>query len=235
MLGIKSKFILLVISILIILTSSSVSGNVSLANRQNKPYLKTNFQDLIIITPSEPDGENGWYTTEPIISINTALPITEISFRIDDGCWTAYTGPFTQNWSDGYHTFEAKAIHCDCGEIYDFIDFKVDTTPPELFTPDIFQCPFSIKAYALDYTSEMNKFEFYCDWRYKHTDSNEPYTWNPDSDEIRGGIHWIKTIAYDNAGNSKSDEITVWIIQSKIISLKTILQRNIFQFLFSNL
>jgi hypothetical protein len=228
-------FILLTISFMFVLISSSVSGTFFIEKRESSTLSNSDPQDLLIITPAEPDGENGWYISEPIISINLDLPISEIYYKIDSGCWMAYTEPFTQTWSDGNHIIEAKAIHCSFGEIYDSIEFKIDTTSPEIFTPEIFQCPFSIEAVALDQTSGMNKFDFYLDRCYKHTDTDEPYTWNPDSDEIHGRFHKIKIIAYDNAGNSKSDIVKVWIIQSKIINLRPIFQKNIFQFLFSNL
>ena len=54
---------------------------------------------------------------------------------------------------------------------------------------------------------EVSKLEFYIDNVLKATVSSEPYVWN--WNDFTFGRHILKVVAYDNFGNSASDEITV--------------------------
>ncbi|HID24949.1 MAG TPA: hypothetical protein EYP23_00570 [Thermoplasmata archaeon] len=56
--------------------------------------------------------------------------------------------------------------------------------------------------------SGMEGVDFYIDGVFKATDTMEPYVWT--WDEKTFGKHTIKVVAYDNAGNHASDEVTVW-------------------------
>ena len=53
-----------------------------------------------------------------------------------------------------------------------------------------------------------SRVEFYLDDELKATDDASPYSWT--WDEFSFGSHTLKVIAYDNAGNSDTDEMTVW-------------------------
>lgn len=64
-----------------------------------------------------------------------------------------------------------------------------------------------IKADASDSKSGINRVEFYIDGSLKETDTSEPYICSFDESS---GTHAITAIAYDNAGNSASDDIVVW-------------------------
>jgi len=55
----------------------------------------------------------------------------------------------------------------------------------------------------------IDKVEFYIDKKLRATDTTEPYTWT--WDERAFGSHMIKVKAYDNAGNSNTARIRVWI------------------------
>ncbi|HEC87039.1 MAG TPA: hypothetical protein ENI49_04135, partial [Thermoplasmatales archaeon] len=55
---------------------------------------------------------------------------------------------------------------------------------------------------------DINHVEFYIDDKFKANDTTEPYVWT--WDEKTFGRHTIKVIAYDNAGNHVSKQITVW-------------------------
>ena len=55
---------------------------------------------------------------------------------------------------------------------------------------------------------DADKVEFYIDDILKATVTSKPFNWT--WDEITIGKHTIKVIAYDDEGNSTSDEITVW-------------------------
>ncbi|MCD6147607.1 MAG: hypothetical protein J7J34_06385, partial [Thermoplasmata archaeon] len=55
----------------------------------------------------------------------------------------------------------------------------------------------------------IEKVEFYVDDELKATLTAEPYSWT--WDETAFFTHTIKVIAYDNAGNTATDEQAVWI------------------------
>jgi len=69
----------------------------------------------------------------------------------------------------------------------------------------------TIEAYILEswyWHGEAESVEFYIDDVLKATVSSEPFSWT--WDDTAFGKHIIKVIAYDDDGNSASDEITVW-------------------------
>jgi outer membrane protein assembly factor BamB len=66
-----------------------------------------------------------------------------------------------------------------------------------------------ITVNATDNQSGMNKVEFYIDDQFVSNDTASPYTWNWN---VRTLLHWnhvIKIIAYNNAGNQTTKEISV--------------------------
>ena len=65
-----------------------------------------------------------------------------------------------------------------------------------------------IRVNATDSGSGINHVEFYIDNKLKANDTTEPYVWI--WSEKTFGRHIVKVIAYDNAENSASDEITIW-------------------------
>ena len=67
----------------------------------------------------------------------------------------------------------------------------------------------NVKVNVDDAESGINKVEFYVDDELKETISTYPYNWMWDEHILLG--HTLKTIVYDNAGNTATDEINVWI------------------------
>ena len=65
-----------------------------------------------------------------------------------------------------------------------------------------------VEVYATDEITGVSRVEFYLDDNFQFSVSSEPYFWAW-NDDIFGKIT-IKVTAYDKAGNSASDEITVW-------------------------
>lgn len=68
----------------------------------------------------------------------------------------------------------------------------------------------TIEVEATNHESGINRVEFYIDNNFQTADFDEPYEWT--WDYLSFGTHQIKAVAYDNAGNYGSNEITVWII-----------------------
>ena len=71
----------------------------------------------------------------------------------------------------------------------------------------------TIEANASDIQSGIDRVEFYIDGKFKGNDTNAPYTYNWDRETIQLRFskhkHVIKVIAYDNAGNSATDQLEV--------------------------
>ena len=69
-----------------------------------------------------------------------------------------------------------------------------------------------IKVDAKDYWVGINNVEFYIDGELKANDTTLPYnyTWKKDRTRFFGHRHTIKIVAYDETGNSATDEIKVW-------------------------
>ncbi|MGA1793309.1 MAG: C25 family cysteine peptidase [Thermoplasmatota archaeon] len=92
--------------------------------------------DLTIsLSPEEPDGDHGWYGTEPLVTISTAgsdlgAPI-DIFYTLE-GQLQEYEGAFFV--PEGLHSIPVFGVDRS-GRISNttFIDLKVDTTPPSTF------------------------------------------------------------------------------------------------------
>lgn len=67
-----------------------------------------------------------------------------------------------------------------------------------------------IEINATDYESGVNKVELSIDDTLQYNCTSEPYRWTWDERTPFRWRHRITVIAFDNAGNSASDEITVW-------------------------
>jgi hypothetical protein len=95
----------------------------------------------ISTVPATPDGENDWFITVPIVTLETTEPNTTILYRWDDETvFTTYTTEFTP--SEGVHVLYYRAIDI-AGNVEPerTAEFKVDTIAPNAtittsFPPD---------------------------------------------------------------------------------------------------
>ncbi|APU14590.1 OmpL47-type beta-barrel domain-containing protein [Actinoalloteichus fjordicus] len=85
-------------------------------------------------TPSEPDGQEGWYTTSPVQitleATDDASDVATTEYRIGDGDWTTYEEPITLT-DDGTHTVDYRSTDT-AGNTEDTqtLDIALDTTAP---------------------------------------------------------------------------------------------------------
>ncbi|APU16158.1 ThuA domain-containing protein [Actinoalloteichus fjordicus] len=85
-------------------------------------------------TPSEPDGQEGWYTTSPVQitleATDDAGDVATTEYRIGDGDWTTYEEPITLT-DDGTHTVDYRSTDT-AGNTEDTqtLDIALDTTAP---------------------------------------------------------------------------------------------------------
>jgi len=82
----------------------------------------------IDISPSRPNGENGWYVSSPKITL-TSEPFADIKYGLNGGAAKDYTGAIYL--ADGNHNLSFYSIDKKGNtEVPRFRDLKVDATPP---------------------------------------------------------------------------------------------------------
>ena len=115
--------------------SIDLYGNVE---RERQSIFKVDLHDPVVeirVEPSEPDGEESWYRTAPLVTLllNSSVPSASeetIFYRLDSGGVTRYTAPFAIE--DGEHTISFWAEE-ESGRVSGrmLFEIKVDTVPPK--------------------------------------------------------------------------------------------------------
>lgn len=173
------------------------------------------------LNPPTPDGKNGWYVSNVIVTLNATDPegdaIAYTKYRIDYGSWLTYTAPFTI--SDGIHIiqFYSADIHGNVEDIKS-ISIKIDTTKPTiilirpqqgyLYILDRQICMLpsgntiiigriSVKAIAHDVDSDIENVSFYVNGILQNIDIAPPYEWMWRGDI---GYKYLEAVAYNKAG-----------------------------------
>jgi len=183
------------------------------------------------LNPSLPDGGNGWYISNVTITLTAKDDISGVDstyYKLDNDGWIKYLGSITIP-DDGEHTIKYYSIDKagNMGETKSAA-FKIDKTKPTitfkkptygylyLMGKEILPLGHTViigKAMITvecnDETSEIRRVEFYVDDELKEVVTSEPFEWLWDESIL--GIHTIKAIVYDIAGNMAIDEQEVWI------------------------
>jgi len=177
------------------------------------------------IYPSYPDGENNWYisnvhvvllaTDEPGMLFATGEPfgfgVDYTMYRINEGDWQEYTGPFTVDDDDEY-TLEFYSVdYAGNKEEAKSIGFKIDQTAPTInLTVEKTDSTWLLTADVSDETSGVAKVEFYLDGELLGNVTESPYTWEVSEEGT------AYAVVYDNAGNEAiSDPVPVSYSQSQ--------------------
>jgi len=108
--------------------------NSNIISVQGSYVTKTNYE----ISPSEPDGENGFYDTTPAVTLTSEkgslIESINTYYKIDDGSFTLYQEPFVI--SQGIHNVQFHSVGVSNGKEYNeevqSINFKIDTEPPKV-------------------------------------------------------------------------------------------------------
>ncbi|MFB6228620.1 MAG: OmpL47-type beta-barrel domain-containing protein, partial [Halobacteriales archaeon] len=83
----------------------------------------------LLVDPSMPDGENGWYQTRPEFRLEPTLENATPQYRIDDGELQTYDGPVQV--PEGNHTITYRSTHpIRPNELFNETQFRVDIEPP---------------------------------------------------------------------------------------------------------
>jgi len=195
----------------------------------NNPPTTTCF-----ISPSSPNGKNGWYITSVNVSLTATDPegdaIAYTKYRIDGGAWQTYNAPFIIS-SEGDHVLEFYSAD-DKGnvEIAKSTEIKIDKSVPYI----IIQRPLPgylyifgrqliplatgntviigrivVRAIAYDSQSDIQNVSFYVNGMLEDIDTMYPYEWLWGGDI---GYRYLSAVAYNKAGlNEQSPPIWVYI------------------------
>gem|GEM_PF-5746899 len=91
----------------------------------------------LTLTPETPDGQNGWYVTAPLVTVNAVdqnapdhSGLSASYYTLDEALEQTYAMPFNIT-GDGQHTVSARAVDVagNSGQSAG-VTIKVDTTPP---------------------------------------------------------------------------------------------------------
>ena len=189
-----------------------------------------------IVTPSSPNGKNGWYTQTVQVTLSVSdggiSGINSTVYRIDDAPWQRYMGPLTLQ-DDGNHTLEyfSRDIAGNDENLH-ALQIKIDTTPPTVglekpkektlyvLDRELISLPFhtvilgkiTLEPHASDTASGIKKTEFFVDDELQYTDINPPHDWVYDESAILFHRHTLKVKTYDAAGHrTETEEINIWI------------------------
>ena len=143
---------------------------------------------ICILNPLEPNGENDWYISNIIVTLTATddySGVNKTEFQIDGGAWQTYLQPFNMT-IDGRHEVMYRSIdNAGNREPTKSVTFAMDHTKPVLFlwynTTGNPQDGWDLIFYATasDYTSGMNRTEFYLNDELQETvlGSGPEYEW----------------------------------------------------------
>jgi hypothetical protein len=183
-------------------------------------------------TPSAPDGESGWYTTNVTLTLtprDAHSGVHTTSYKVDNETWKTYASPRVLT-REGAQTFTFYSVDAAGNmEPYHTRTIKIDRTPPVasilhpaegtlyLFGRAILPAlggrililgGITVEVNATDAVSGLTRVEFFVDDTFLDNDSTSPYTW----DLTRlVGRHVLMVKAYDTAGYVTTRELTVTI------------------------
>lgn len=170
------------------------------------------------VNPSSPDGTNGWYKTQPVITLSaTDAALDKVEYHWNSDSWSTYSSPLTLA-NEGTHTLYYRAIDL-AGNVSDegSLTLKLDQTSPTAPTMEGFKNPTlacgaitNIKTVTVDWsnaTDNLSLAGYDYEINYPTNLSGGRGTWNTffTASQYRGslneGVHHVKVRAKDSAGN----------------------------------
>ena len=170
------------------------------------------------LNPPETNGDNGWYTCDVWVTLNATdneSGVNATYYRIDDGVWQLYTGPFPL-FNDGIHHIGYYSDD-NMGNIEPMqsVQCNIDQTAPTVNLTiklrwDMF--PKLFIANCNDETSGMDRVEFHSLCFGPLIDYEEPFEYPIDAIPSDEFDIIVDAVAFDKAGNHNCDEATYPII-----------------------
>ena len=180
----------------------------------------------IYLYPKNPNGENGWYTTDIIVTLeghdkDSGVAYTNYEIIVDDtvgkkGVYNENDKPRISNQSSDIRIKYWSVDNAGNEEDHNIYGgIKLDSLDPEVEITypgwrQKVKVPFTVTVDASDATSGIWKVEFRLNDVYQHTDYDYPYEWLVDNEDLKG-TYDIDAWAYDWAGNIQNDGTLVRI------------------------
>ncbi|WP_205859598.1 ThuA domain-containing protein [Phycicoccus flavus] len=179
--------------------------------------------------PSEPNGENGWYTSAVTVTATATDDVTDeptLEYRVGDGEWTAYEGP-VEVTEDGTHTVAFRATD-EAGNVsqVESVEVKVDATDPETTVSGVedgatvsIADTVEVAVEATDATSGVASVSMTLDG--EAVDGTEA---SLEGTALGSGEHVIEVTATDEAGNTATETVT-FTVEVTFEAAQTVLDR----------
>ena len=181
----------------------------------------------VSVTPST----NQTYTSNTTVAISASasdnIAVTKVEFW--DGSTRKYTdtkAPYSYSWgfsetSNGSHTWTAKAFDAAGNSKTDSVTLTVAITSSDTAAPTVSISPATNQTYTSNTTVAISasasdniavtKVEFWDGSTRKYTDTKAPYSYSWGFSETSNGSHTWTAKAFDAAGNSKTDSVTLTV------------------------
>ncbi|MEE8232141.1 MAG: hypothetical protein V3R46_02355 [Thermoplasmata archaeon] len=156
-------------------------------------------------------GENNWYRSGVSVTLSasdTRSGVASIGYRLDGADWLNYTAPVLVE-GDGVHAFEFFAMdHAELSEVPRSSLIQIDTTPPHIegLFPEgvVTRSEVRVSWTGQDVTSGLLRYEV-------HVNGEPPQDvglQNSISLALPDGVHEVRVVAFDTAGNTAQAEAT---------------------------
>ena len=207
-----------------------VGGRVVTTMTKNRVYVLWTSKDRIMKMYTEvigygsgitfpTDGDN---VCGPYVDIEANMDpdsVSSVEFLVDgESIGTSDSEPFSIKWDAseatlGDHNFSIKALMKDGSTTEDAISVMLNC-PPEMSIINLVDggCvsgTVDIALYANSDTDDLVKVELYIDDRLVRTFTSAPYLYSWDTSEIDTSNHIVKAIAYEDSGQTNTDQVTV--------------------------
>jgi hypothetical protein len=172
------------------------------------------------LSPASADGNNGWYVTQPEITLSSSdSDLNKTYYSWDNSSWTEYTGVFSGT-EEGDRVLYYKADDTT-GNVSDVsnVSFKVDTVSPE--NPGDFEALYDADSGYIELTWDVDEEDVDEVTIYRSfdedfgNDSEKLVGTNPGTDDTEtyktvksGKKYYFKIYAVDEAGNTSGNEKT---------------------------
>ena len=196
-----------------------LAGNVETTYTIKIVYDKTIPEVILTMDPASPDGSNGWYKTEPAITLaasdNYSLYNIEYQWNSTSGIWVTYATVINP-LSEGQNILYYRSIDT-IGNISDLgiKEIRYDKTSPT-------DGPLNVKVENISSNTATGKWEkpensddineYKLSW--KHKDTGTEYsvtvgvnTFEHELDNLFDGLWEFRVSAVDHAGHSKSSSV----------------------------
>jgi len=188
-------------------TSSSVHGS---------NVIKTAGSEDVSWTVNGTHGDNGWYVSPITLACTYDHDaIAEVNYRYSGTDWVLYTEPFTIS-KQGIIEFEWYSVDCNgtVSRPQGPFRYRLDWTPPVVnvhVEKRFMKLIITVTIY--DEYSGINRVEFYLNGALQFVDTDPPFEWT--LSPIPHVNLTMTVVAYDNAGNKGSANITTGCSQSQ--------------------